>query len=165
MFLHLCVILFTGGWRGWLPSMHHRSHDQGVCIGVLILCAVTIMVNKRVIHILLECILVAIIKSQSHLYCVSSPLQISLFCAGCCRSVRDVVAVPVKFWPETVYSSLSLVWRKNSLLKRLKNMLLPTNVIHAITHQVSSSNPDLTSCERFLESNNRKRQRIFHSRF
>ena len=27
MFLHLCVILFTGGW---LPSMHHRSHDQGV---------------------------------------------------------------------------------------------------------------------------------------
>ena len=27
MFLHLCVILFTGGW---LPSMHDRSHDQGV---------------------------------------------------------------------------------------------------------------------------------------
>ena len=26
MFLHLCVILFTGGW---LPSMHHRSHGQG----------------------------------------------------------------------------------------------------------------------------------------
>ena len=25
MFLHLCVSLFTGGW---LPSMHHRSHDQ-----------------------------------------------------------------------------------------------------------------------------------------
>ena len=29
MFLHLCVILFTGGEGGWLPSMHHRSHDQG----------------------------------------------------------------------------------------------------------------------------------------
>ena len=27
MFLHLCVILFTG-WC-WLPSMHHWSHDQG----------------------------------------------------------------------------------------------------------------------------------------
>ena len=26
MFLHLCVILLTGG--GWLPSMHHRLHDQ-----------------------------------------------------------------------------------------------------------------------------------------
>ena len=25
MFLHLCVIL----WRGGFPSMHHRSHDQG----------------------------------------------------------------------------------------------------------------------------------------
>ena len=31
MFLHLCVILFTGG-SGWLPTMHHRSHDQGVYI-------------------------------------------------------------------------------------------------------------------------------------
>ena len=33
MFLHLCVILFPVG-RGWLPSMHHGSHDQhpgGVC--------------------------------------------------------------------------------------------------------------------------------------
>ena len=29
MFLHMCVILFT---EGWLPSMHHMSHDQGVCI-------------------------------------------------------------------------------------------------------------------------------------
>ena len=28
MFLHLCVILFTG-----LPSMHHRSHDQGSASG------------------------------------------------------------------------------------------------------------------------------------
>ena len=28
MFLHLSVILFTGG--GWLPSIHHRSHDHGV---------------------------------------------------------------------------------------------------------------------------------------
>ena len=27
MFLHLSVILFTGG--GLCPSMHHRSHDQG----------------------------------------------------------------------------------------------------------------------------------------
>ena len=27
MFLHLSIILFTGWW-GWLPSMHHRSHDQ-----------------------------------------------------------------------------------------------------------------------------------------
>ena len=26
MFLHLCVILLRGG--GWLPSMHHRSHEQ-----------------------------------------------------------------------------------------------------------------------------------------
>ena len=31
MFLHLCVILFTGGL---CPSMHHRSHNQGaVCPG------------------------------------------------------------------------------------------------------------------------------------
>ena len=33
MFLHPCVILFTGG--GWLLSMHRRSHDQhcwGVCL-------------------------------------------------------------------------------------------------------------------------------------
>ena len=27
MFLHLCVILFTG-LGVWLPNMHHRSHDQ-----------------------------------------------------------------------------------------------------------------------------------------
>ena len=34
MFLHMSVILSTGGW---LPSMHHRWHDQGwVCIqGIL----------------------------------------------------------------------------------------------------------------------------------
>ena len=50
MFLHVSVILFIGlggGWLpsmhhrsheqppgggGWLPSMHHWSHDQGVCI-------------------------------------------------------------------------------------------------------------------------------------
>ena len=33
IFLHLCVILFTGGGAFWLPSMHHGSHDQrGVCI-------------------------------------------------------------------------------------------------------------------------------------
>ena len=31
MFLLLSVILFTRV-GGWLPSMHHRSHDQGVCI-------------------------------------------------------------------------------------------------------------------------------------
>ena len=30
MFLHLCVILFTGGGgEGLCPSMHHRSHEQG----------------------------------------------------------------------------------------------------------------------------------------
>ena len=28
IFLHLCVILFTGR-GGWLPSMYHGSHDQG----------------------------------------------------------------------------------------------------------------------------------------
>ena len=27
MLLHVSVILFTE--RGWLPNMHHRSHDQG----------------------------------------------------------------------------------------------------------------------------------------
>ena len=32
MFLHLSVILFTGGW---LPSMHHMSHDQGSASGDL----------------------------------------------------------------------------------------------------------------------------------
>ena len=33
MFLHLSVILFTGG--GLCPSIHHRSHDQGgLCPGV-----------------------------------------------------------------------------------------------------------------------------------
>ena len=32
MFLHLCVILFTG--EGLCPSMHHRSDDQGgLCPG------------------------------------------------------------------------------------------------------------------------------------
>ena len=31
MFLHLSVNLFTAG-IGWLPSMHPRSHDWGVCI-------------------------------------------------------------------------------------------------------------------------------------
>ena len=30
MLLHTCVILFT--WGCWLPSMHHRSQDQGFCI-------------------------------------------------------------------------------------------------------------------------------------
>ena len=29
MFLHFCVILFTRSGGGWLPSMHHRSYDQG----------------------------------------------------------------------------------------------------------------------------------------
>ena len=29
MFLHLCVILFTGGEGVWLPNMHYLSHDQG----------------------------------------------------------------------------------------------------------------------------------------
>ena len=84
MFLHLCAILFTGaGWGGWLHSMHHRSHDRGFCIqegsiyggmvriqgslhegGVCIGvggCADPLpwyTVNKRVVRILLECILV-----------------------------------------------------------------------------------------------------------
>ena len=31
MFLHLCVILFTGG-GGLCLSMHHRSHDRGVSV-------------------------------------------------------------------------------------------------------------------------------------
>ena len=30
MFLHLCVILFTGG-KGVGFNMHHRSHDRGNC--------------------------------------------------------------------------------------------------------------------------------------
>ena len=30
MFLHLCVILFTGG--GLCPSMHYRSHDRWVSV-------------------------------------------------------------------------------------------------------------------------------------
>ena len=78
MFLHMCVILFTGGW---LPSMHHMSHVQGVCIvGVWIQGDQTHKsayrrgwadpplpkihgilwdtVNKRAVRILLECILV-----------------------------------------------------------------------------------------------------------
>ena len=29
MFLHMSVILATGRGGGWLPSMHHRSHEQG----------------------------------------------------------------------------------------------------------------------------------------
>ena len=28
MFLHVSVILFIGLGGGWLPSMHHRSHEQ-----------------------------------------------------------------------------------------------------------------------------------------
>ena len=31
MFVHVSVILFTGG-GGLCPSMHHRSHDQGVSV-------------------------------------------------------------------------------------------------------------------------------------
>ena len=78
MFLHLCVILFTGV-GGWLSSMHHWSHDQGglhpggglhlvgmgvciqgVCIGggradPRILWET---VNERVVRILLECIII-----------------------------------------------------------------------------------------------------------
>ena len=82
MFLHLCVILFTGG--DWLPSMHHRSHDQGVCLWGVCLWEICLWgvciqgdlhpgwadsppppeihgilqdtVNKRVVRILLECI-------------------------------------------------------------------------------------------------------------
>ena len=58
------------GEGSWLPSMHHRSHDRGVCIqgglhpggvghtpleihGIL-----RDTVNKRAVLILLECILV-----------------------------------------------------------------------------------------------------------
>ena len=29
MSLHLCVILFTIGGGVWLPSIHHKLHDQG----------------------------------------------------------------------------------------------------------------------------------------
>ena len=59
-----------GGERGWLPSMHHRSHDQkglrprgkGVCIqGAGQTSPPPVLqdtVNKRVFIILLECILV-----------------------------------------------------------------------------------------------------------
>ena len=76
-----------GGGRGWLPSMHHGSHDQGVlhpggsasrasravCIwersasggglhrgegGWAVPPALQDTVNKRVVHILLECIIV-----------------------------------------------------------------------------------------------------------
>ena len=56
MFLHLSVILFIGTW-GWLPSMYHRSHDQGegVCVrgggGPPEL-------GKRAVRILPECFLV-----------------------------------------------------------------------------------------------------------
>ena len=35
IFSSVCHLLSTerrGGGRGWVPSMHHRSHDQGVCI-------------------------------------------------------------------------------------------------------------------------------------
>ena len=31
MFSQVCFIP-SGGGGGWLPSMHHWSHDQGVCI-------------------------------------------------------------------------------------------------------------------------------------
>ena len=84
MFLHLSVILFTEE-GGWLLRMHHRSHDQGVCIqgGLPPAGSATVgidrppvlagggwadppedteilqdTVNKRVVRILLECILV-----------------------------------------------------------------------------------------------------------
>ena len=84
---YTCVSFCSQGWRGWLPSMHHRSHDQGVCIQVggstSKRCvhpggglhswgfasregvgrspsprALQDMVNKRAERILLECILV-----------------------------------------------------------------------------------------------------------
>ena len=72
MFLHLCAILFMGG--GWLPSMHHRSHDQGVCLegdGLYPGKSASrgrgradqpfkMHGNKRAVHILLECILVSL---------------------------------------------------------------------------------------------------------
>ena len=33
MFSQACVISSVQGEvESWLPSMHHRSHDQGVCI-------------------------------------------------------------------------------------------------------------------------------------
>ena len=34
IFSQASIILFMvmGAGRGWFPSMHHRSHDQGVCI-------------------------------------------------------------------------------------------------------------------------------------
>ena len=57
MFLHLCVILFGG----WLPSMQHGSHDEGgLHPGGLgrPLDALRDKVNKWVVRILLECILV-----------------------------------------------------------------------------------------------------------
>ena len=55
----------------WLPSMHHRSHNWGVCLqrgvgqtpteinGIL-----RDTVNKRVVRILLECILVTKKRKQ-----------------------------------------------------------------------------------------------------
>ena len=82
----LCVSFYS--WGGWLPSMHHRSHDWGICIqeglhpgglhpaggirGSLHPAGgggvqtshigrpgiLQDMVNKRAVRILLECILV-----------------------------------------------------------------------------------------------------------
>ena len=74
MFLHLSVILFTGRGSLPLPSMHHRSHDQGICLpGGLhqgrpptprkgrpppTIRILRDTVNKRAVRILLECLLV-----------------------------------------------------------------------------------------------------------
>ena len=85
MFLQVSVILCTGGW---LPSMHHRSCDQGVCIrgdrpseihGIL-----RDTVNKRAVRILLECFLVyftddkkAIVPDWTWLHTFSTAIKTS----------------------------------------------------------------------------------------
>ena len=50
------------GGGAWLPSMHHRSHDQSLHPGWLgrSLQPLQDTVNKRAVRILLECILVLI---------------------------------------------------------------------------------------------------------
>ena len=96
MFSHLCVILFRGGF-GWFPSMHHRSHDQGICIrGVCLHGRVYLQggcwadphpqthgilrdtVNKRTERILLECILVLETDSGSVWIFVSNSATITV---------------------------------------------------------------------------------------
>ena len=78
---YTCVSFCSGG-GGWLPSVHHRSHDHGVCIhGVCIqwglhpgrvrqipLGILRDTVNKcnAALHILLECI--HVLKRISSVY-------------------------------------------------------------------------------------------------